>query len=515
MTSTAAATSPSERKPIFSKRYKTAVLSLLVLVYTFNFIDRTIIATIGQAIKVDLKLTDTQLGLLGGFSFAVLYTVLGIPIARLAERRNRVSIIALAMVIWSGFTAACGLAASFAQLLALRVGVGVGEAGCSPPAHSLISDYYEPRRRASALSIYSFGIPLGSMIGAVAGGWLAKTWGWRVAFMVVGLPGLIMAILVKLVIKEPPRGHSDPPERPALSEDVTAHAASAPQGSWLAAEMKELASVAASLFGNWPVMNMVIGVTLASFAGYGVGAFAPPYFNRAFGLDYATVGLIFGLIGGFSSGVGTLAGGFITDRASRWGAKWYSLTPAIGLAIATPIYVLAYSLGDWRAAALVLLVPGIFHYTYLGPTFGVVQNVVETRQRATATALLFFVLNFIALGGGPVFTGWVTDLLAQFGFVHPASQSLGAAVGGLLKGQGFAAAGGPDFAHQCPGGAAPAGAGSAAAERCRSALVAASRQGIILTVFFYAWGAFHYLLGAFGLARKLETVAAQRRAREA
>jgi MFS family permease len=505
---------PAERKPLFSPAYKTAVLSLLVAVYTLNFIDRTIIATIGQAIKVDLKLTDTQLGLLGGFSFAVLYTVLGIPIARLAERWNRVSIIALAMVVWSGFTAACGAAATFGQLLALRVGVGVGEAGCSPPAHSVISDYYEPQRRASALAVYSFGIPLGSMIGAVAGGWLAKTWGWRVAFMVVGLPGVVMAILVKLLVREPPRGHSDPPERPAIVEDVAAHAAKAPRGAWLATEMKEMAAVAGSLFGNWPVLNMVLGVTLVSFAGYGAGAFSAPYFNRAFGLDYATVGLIFGLIGGFSSGVGTLAGGFITDRASRWGAAWYSLTPAIGLAIATPLYILAYSLNDWRAAALVLLLPGIFHYTYLGPTFGVVQNVVETRRRATATALLFFVLNFIALGGGPLFTGWIIDALAQFGWAHPGGHALGEALGGLFEGPGRGAGAPADFARQCPGGLAPAGAPAAAAALCKTTLIAATRQGIIVTTFFYAWGGLHYLLGAFGLAKKLDAVAAERQARE-
>ena len=165
------------------------MLALLVLAYTFNFIDRTIITTIGQAIKVDLKLTDTQLGLLGGLSFAILYTLMGVPIARLAERRSRVGIIAAAIAVWSVFTAACGLAGNFVQLLLLRVGVGVGEAGCSPPAHSLISDYFPPRRRASALSIYAFGIPLGTMLGAAAGGWLAKSYGWRVAFIVVGAAG--------------------------------------------------------------------------------------------------------------------------------------------------------------------------------------------------------------------------------------------------------------------------------------------------------------------------------------
>ena len=505
-------TAPSTGTPLFSRGYKSAVLSLLVLAYTFNFIDRTIISTIGQAIKLDLKLSDTQLGLLGGLSFAVLYTLLGIPIARLAERWNRVSIISLAMVVWSGFTVACGFAGGFVQLLALRVGVGVGEAGCSPPAHSLISDYYEPKRRASALSVYSFGIPLGSMIGAVAGGWLAKTYGWRVAFMVVGAPGVILALLIKLIVREPPRGHSDPPERPALPEDVTAHAPPAKAAFSLAGEASELMAVARNLFGSWPVLNMVIGVTLASFGGYGSGAFGAPYFIRAFGLDYATVGLIFGLVGGFSSGIGTLAGGLITDWASRRGARWYALVPAIGLAIATPIYILAYSEPNWRTAALILLLPGIFHYTYLGPTFGVVQNVVESRRRATATALLFLVLNIIALGGGPLFTGWIIDQLAQFHFTHPTAGS------GLLRslsGLTHAGHGAAPFAVDCPGGVARAGGGAVLDARCKGALIVATRQGIVVTLLFYAWAAFHYLLGAFGLARRLAQAAAERSARQA
>jgi MFS family permease len=209
-----------DAQPLYSNGYKATVLGLLLATYTFNFIDRTIIATIGQAIKVDLKLTDTQLGLLGGLYFALLYTLLGIPIARMAERWNRVTIISVSLVIWSGFTALCGSASSFAQLALYRFGVGVGEAGCSPPSHSLISDYYEPKKRASALSIYSFGIPLGTMFGAVAGGWLAQEFSWRVAFVIVGLPGIILAVLVKLIVKEPPRGHSEVKERPLEAEDV-------------------------------------------------------------------------------------------------------------------------------------------------------------------------------------------------------------------------------------------------------------------------------------------------------
>jgi MFS family permease len=468
--------------------YRNLVLALLLAAYTFNFIDRTIVATIGQAIKVDLKLTDTQLGLLGGLSFAVFYTVLGLPIARLAERFNRVSIIAAALVVWSGFTMACGAAANFTALLALRVGVGVGEAGCSPPAHSLISDYFEPKRRASALSVYAFGIPLGAMIGSVAGGWLAKSFGWRVAFMAVGAPGLILAVVLKLMVREPPRGGAEAVERPIGAEDVAAHVE--PDGpGWLRREIGELLAVAGQLFGSWPVLNMVLGITLTSIGGYGVGQFSAPYFIRAFGLDYATVGLIFGLIGGFSSGLGTLAGGLVSDRVSRYGARWYALTPAIGLAIATPIYLLAYTRPDWRVAALILLVPGIFHYTDLGPTFGVVQNVVEPRRRATATAVLFLFLNIIALGGGPLLTGWLIDHFAQ---------------------ARFAGAGGQAFIHACPGGAAPKGAAAAAVAACQAALVGGTRQGILVTVLFYAWGSFHYLLASFGLAKRLARAEALR-----
>jgi predicted MFS family arabinose efflux permease len=493
--------------------YKNLVLALLLAAYTFNFIDRTIIATIGQAIKVDLKITDTELGLLGGLSFAALYTVLGIPIARLAERQNRVTIISIALVVWSGFTVACGFAANFVSLLLLRVGVGVGEAGCSPPSHSLISDIYTPGRRASALSVYAFGIPLGAMIGAAAGGWLAQAYGWRIAFMVVGAPGILLALLTKLIIREPARGAADPVERPALAEDVTAQAVTGPARGWLMREFSELGAVIGDLFGHWPVLNMVLGITLTSLGGYGIGQFSPPYFNRAFGLSYAVVGLIFGLIGGVSSGLGTLAGGFVSDRASRGGASWYALTPAIGLAIATPIYLLAYTQLDWRLAAVILLLPGLFHYTYLGPTFGVVQNVVETRRRATATAVLFLFLNLIALGGGPLLTGLIIDRLAQSHFADAGlGGGLGAALLSLLRHTPGAAM---SFAKACPGGAAAHGSGPALAAHCKVALVAATRQGILVTALFYAWGSLHYFLASIGLAKHLAKVAAARKAREA
>ena len=301
----------AQDRPQFSESYKRLVLILLVIAYTLNFIDRTIIATIGQAIKVDLKITDTQLGLLGGLYFALLYTFLSIPLARLAERFSRVNIMAAAIVVWSGFTALCGTAGSFATLALYRFGVGVGEAGLSPPAHSLISDYYEPKKRASALAVYSFGIPLGSMLGAVIGGQMLDHFTWRTAFMLVGVPGLIVALALKLLVKEPPRGHSEP--------TGTARQAPLP----ISAEFREIGAVIKMLFGSWPLLNMVLGMTLVSFAGYGGGQFAPPYFLRTFHLSYGEVGLIIGLVGGLANGLGTLAGGPITDRLSRLGGRHF------------------------------------------------------------------------------------------------------------------------------------------------------------------------------------------------
>ena len=443
------------------------------------------------------------MGLLGGLYFALLYTLLGVPIARLAERFSRVNIIAVSLAVWSGFTALCGAAGSFATLAAFRFGVGIGEAGCSPPAHSLISDYYEPRRRASALSIYAFGIPLGTMFGAVAGGWLAQNLSWRAAFVVLGLPGLILAVLFKLVVKEPPRGYSDAEARRTLALAPEPPRVAPPFS--MMGEFREMAAVTKVLFTKWPVLHMVLGVTLASFGGYGAGQFVPQYFVGAFGLDLATVGLVVGLVGGFSAGLGTLVGGFVADRMAKRSAAWYALTPAIGLGICTPIYIIAYLQADWKLTAALLLIPGIFHYTYLGPTFGVIQNSVETRRRATATAVMFLFLNLIALGGGPPFTGWLIDRLAQTAFTDPGLTGVLGPVSAWLGGVGEA---GRNFAAACPGGVAPAGSGPEAAEACRAALASGTRNGIIITFLFYSWASIHYFLAAIGLAKHMRERAA-------
>ncbi|MDZ4373701.1 MAG: MFS transporter [Phenylobacterium sp.] len=468
----------------YTPAYRNTVLWLLVVAYTFNFIDRTIISTIGQAIKVDLELTDQQLGWLGGLSFALLYTTLGIPIARLAERTNRVNIIAVAIVIWSAFTALCGTATSYLQLLLYRVGVGVGEAGLSPPAHSLISDYFEPKRRASALSIYAFGIPLGTMFGAMAGGWIAENLSWQAAFMVVGLPGVLVAILIKVVIKEPPRGWAD---RQALADESAAVLGQEASVAGAPAEAlgppPSIMAVAKRLFGSWGMFHMAAGITLASFAGYGTGNYVPAYFIREFGLGLGVVGMAVGLISGISNGAGTLLGGFLTDMASKRSARWYALVPAIGLILATPIYILAFTRDSYQLAWAILLIPGILHYTYLGPTFGVVQNIMDVRMRATAVAVLFFVLNLIALGFGPPFCGWCIDQFARAAFTAK----------GMVG----------DFLEVCRGGMAPAGASADLVAACPAAMAEGTRMGIVSNLFIYAWAGIHYLLAAITLPRDM------------
>ena len=476
--------------------YRRLVLTLLVIAYTLNFVDRTIIASIGQAIKADLKITDTQLGLLGGLYFALLYTLLGIPLARLAERASRVNIIAGAILLWSAFTALCGTAGNYATLAAYRFGVGVGEAGLSPPAHSLLSDHYPPDRRASALSIYSLGVPIGSLVGAVVGTWLAQHYSWRVAFMAVGLPGVLVALAIRLLVKEPARGGSEP---------GGAATAVAPPPASFAHELRETAAVARLLLGQWPVLNVVLGVTLVSFAGYGGGQFIIPYFIRAFGLSVSQAGAIVGLVGAGSQMIGVVLGGPLADRLARGGsARWYGLVPALGALLAYPFLVGVLTATTWRAAAVWLAFPGMFAYAYMGPTYGVVQNAVPPARRATATAVLFLVLNLVALGGGPPITGWLIDHLAAFHFATPGSPGFGAGVTGLWSADAGA------FGVACPGGSAPAGAAGPRDVACKAAVLLATRQGELIAYGVALWGALHYFVASLGLS---DAMAAARRAR--
>jgi predicted MFS family arabinose efflux permease len=452
----------------YSAGYRRVVVLLLTAAYTFNSMDRSIISILASSIKADLQLTDTQLGLLGGTAFAILYGLGGLPIARLAERASRVNIMTVALMVWSSLTALCALAAGFGQLLLIRAGVGIAEAGCSPSAQSLISDYVVPSRRATALSIYTCGLSLGYILAAALGGYVAQHAGWRTACAAVGLPGVLTALVIKIAVREPTRGGVDAPSAaPELPPFSMRH------------EFAELRAVGAALLLDRPILHMVLALTLGAFAAYGFYYFIPAYFGREFKLDPARVGLISAVSGGLAVGLGILAGGALSDWLARWGVRWYALVPAIGGAVSVPFYALALIAPGWKAAAAALSLGGFFWYASLGPTFGVVQNAVGARRRATATAFLYICSSMLALGLGPLFVGWLIDCFA---------------------GASFAASGAAySFRGTCPGGTA--GATLTVQEACRSALAAGSRHALLLTVGFFAWAVGHYFLAASGMKK--------------
>lgn len=390
MSDAAAQTAPTTETS--SPRYSYFVLGVLTLVYTFNFVDRQLIAILSPAIKEDLGLSDSVLGLMKGLAFAVLYTTLGIPIAWLADRWNRVSIISIALAMWSGFTALSGFAANALQLTLARIGVGIGEAGCSPPAHSLISDYFPKEKRASALAIYALGIPFGQMFAFLAGGWVLQELGWRNAFFVVGIPGVLLAILMKLTVKEPIRGAQD--KDAAVAEPIKFK-----QG------LKKLLTIPT----YWGV---TAAVTLASFTGYGTGLWVVDFYRRTYELAYTEITVPLALLNGVAYGIGTFLGGYLTDRFGRKDKGAYAWLPAIGMLITIPAGWLSlwsptpFWAFFWSAPFLIGL--GI----YLGPSFSLIQTLAPVRLRAFATAFFFLILNLIALGFGPLWVGALSDILA-------------------------------------------------------------------------------------------------------
>ena len=369
-----------------SRGARAYVLGALAVVYTFNFIDRTLIGILQEPIRRAFDLSDAQLGLLGGPAFAILYTLLGVPIAYLAERSNRITIISLGLALWSAATAACGFAGTYLHLLGARVAVGIGEAACTPPSHSAISDYFPSNKRASALAIYSLGIPIGSMFAAAGGGWLAQNYDWRTAFILLGAPGLVLAVMVRLTVREPRRADT----RPASTFRETM----------------------AALAGKASFWNVAFGGALISLVGYGTAQFQVSYMVRAFGLSIANASYAFALIAGLSAGLGTFLGGYLSDRLAPKRPKVYSWLPVLGVAVALPFYLAALAQTQfWPAFALLFFAP-VFHYFYLGPMYAVTQGVAQPRMRATAAAILLLVVNLIGYTLGPLIVGALADFYA-------------------------------------------------------------------------------------------------------
>ena len=368
-------------------------LGILVVVYTFNFIDRQILSILLQPVKADLGLSDTAMGMLTGFAFAMFYATLGIPIARFADRTNRRNLIAWALAIWSGFTALSGLAQNFWHLLVARIGVGVGEAGCSPPAHSMIADYYPAEQRATALGIYSLGIPFGIMFGLFAGGWINEFFGWRAAFFVVGVPGLILALIVRYTLAEPPRGmaegRTDSGEQPSIGETLS------------------------YLWAKKSFRHMSFAGALSAFVGYGFVTWAPAFLIRSYGMGTGEIGTWFGLILGIPGGLGIFLGGYLADKFGAKDPKWYLWTTAIALLVLTPFNLLVYLATDSTMSLIGMIIPVILGNFYQATTFSQTQGISALRMRAVAAGILLFILNFIGLGFGPQVVGIVSDLLSD------------------------------------------------------------------------------------------------------
>jgi len=350
-----------------------------------NFVDRQILSILLPSIKQELALPDTYLGLLSGTAFGIFYATLGVPIARLADRFSRKWVMTTCLVLWSAFTAACGTAAGFGSLLACRIGVGVGEAGGSPPAHSLISDYFPPEKRATALAVFSLGVPFGILVGFMAGGWLDQTLGWRNAFAVVGAPGLLLAAIVALTLREPPRGHS---------EGLVHGSGPAPSAREVIAFLWRAKSFRHSSFAGG----------LYSFVGYSVVNWTPSFLVRSHGMSTARIGFWLAMI--------VDLGGTLADRWQAREPRARVYLPALAVAASFPFGFVIYTTSNTTLALALLVIPTALGLMYQAPTFAVTQSLATPRMRATAAAVLLFVLNIVGLSLGPAVTGALSDALA-------------------------------------------------------------------------------------------------------
>ena len=363
------------------------VLGLLLLAYVFNFLDRTILNILAGPIIADLKLSDTEFGAITGLAFAILYSVLGVPLALLADRTRRSWVVAGALAVWSGFTALCGTAGSFGQLFLYRLGVGVGEAGGVAPSYALIADYFPPQKRARALAVFSLGVPLGLAGGTLIGAYLASWIDWRAAFLAMGVAGLLLAPVILLLVKDPPR-------------------AARAQGQSLAQTFPMVAR-------KPTFWLMALAASCSSLAGYGLAAWTPSVLERSFGLGLIDRGHFLAslfLIGGTA---GVFAGGWLADRLGQADRSWYARLPAIAWLITAPVFVAGLLAPNLWLAWPLLLIPNALNILWLGPVTTAVQHLVPQPMRATASASYLLIINLIGLGIGPVLIGALSELFRE------------------------------------------------------------------------------------------------------
>ena len=374
-----------------STRYRKYVLGILVVVYTLNFVDRQILAILAKPIQAELKLTDSQLGLMGGLAFALLYSTMALPIAAWADRGSRRNIMTWAVALWSGFTALCGLTGSFLTLFLARVGVGVGEAGGVAPAYSMLADYFPKSQRARALAVYSLGIPLGGAAGILFGGLIAKAISWRAAFLIVGGVGVLVAPIFRFTVKDPRRGGYESktavPAR-ARTKDVFAIVAKKPS-FWL----------------------LAFGAASSSVCGYGLAFWLPSFFGRSLSLSYTDTAWYYAAITFFGGGLGIVGGGILADRLGKANRSAYPVIPAIAFLISLPCFFIAVHMSSPAAAFPLFLIPTGLNLMWLGPILTAVQHLVPAHMRTTASAMFLMINNLIGIAIGLYYFGAVSDAL--------------------------------------------------------------------------------------------------------
>jgi MFS family permease len=365
------------------------LLSLLLLAYIFNFLDRTIVNILSESIIADLQLTDTEFGALTGLAFAILYSALAVPLAMLADRTSRSRVIAGSLAVWSGFTALCGTAASFWQLFIFRLGVGVGEAGGVAPSYALIADYFPRERRARALAIFSLGIPLGLALGTLMGAYLAAWINWRAAFIAMGAAGLLLAPVMLFFVRDIPRTHHS------------------------GADLRSLFRTFPTVASKPTFWLMAFAASSSSLAGYGLAAWTPSVLARSFDLELVERGQFLASIFLIGGTAGVFAGGWLADRLGEKDRGWYARLPAIAWLITAPAFVAGLMAPSLWIAWPLLLIPNALNILWLGPVTTAVQHLVPRAMRATASASFLLINNLIGLGVGPTLIGALSDLFRE------------------------------------------------------------------------------------------------------
>ena len=448
--------------PSFSKGYRAWVIILLILIYALNLADRQGLAASVQAIKLDLKFTDSQLGFIQGLGFAVFYTLMGLPLARLAEHKSRTKIISACVGLFGVMVALCSTARSFLGLLLLRVGVGVGDAGFGTPVSSLIGDHYTRERRASVMSVIWLGAPLGVVAGSAGAGYLAQYVSWRVTFLAIGIQAIVVAVIAFFTLKEPVRGLCDP--QPLSSEP--------PPSTW---------TVFRFLFAKRSMWHVLIGCALGATSMNAIGQFLSAFLVRNYDMGIADAGRMLGMIAGVAMASGLLIGGFGVDWAGRYDKRWYVWGPAVGLALAAPLFLLAFHQTVVASAVVLLLAAHVSMFIYYAPTLALAQNMVGANMRASSAFVVSLVLGLVGIGLGPTIVGVLSDRFAIRAFGRAGFETL------------------------CPGGAAPAGSAHALVAGCADASATGLRDALMIMSLLCLWAAVHYVLAGRHLRRDLDT----------